>query len=100
MKWEHENMRSLILAFAIVGVGAGCSSSGMGANPDAGGPTYNFAWDWVGVVGTGQSLSVGALGTPVLSTTQPYNNLKLGFGGAAVAPPFDSTLASLAVEPL
>ena len=31
---------------------------------------------------------------------QPYNNLKLSFGGATVAPPFDPTIASLAVVPL
>jgi len=34
-------------------------------------------WDWTGIIGTGQSLSVGAQGRPVLSTTQPYGNLKL-----------------------
>jgi len=34
-------------------------------------------WDWSGIIGTGQSLSVGEKGRPVLSTNQPYNNLKL-----------------------
>ncbi len=34
-------------------------------------------WDWSGIIGTGQSLSVGARGLPVLSTAQPYGNLKL-----------------------
>jgi hypothetical protein len=63
-------------------------------------PAPNFAWDWVGIVGTGQSLSVGALGTPVLATTQPYNNLKLDFGGATVAPPFDPSIATLTLVPL
>ncbi len=37
------------------------------------------------VLSTGQSLSVGALGTPVLSTTQPYANLMFD-GGVAVSP--------------
>jgi len=32
-------------------------------------------WDWTGIIGTGQSLSVGA--GPLLSTNQPYHNLKL-----------------------
>jgi lysophospholipase L1-like esterase len=41
-----------------------------GASPKA-------AWDWTGILGTGQSLSVGEKGQPVLSTTQPYHNLKL-----------------------
>ncbi len=34
-------------------------------------------WDWTGIVGTGQSLSVGYEGRPVLSTTRSFNNLKL-----------------------
>lgn len=34
-------------------------------------------WDWNGVIGTGQSLSVGAQGLPVLTTSQPFGNLKL-----------------------
>lgn len=37
----------------------------------------NLSWDWTGILGTGQSLSVGARGTPVISTNQPYGNLKL-----------------------
>jgi hypothetical protein len=36
-----------------------------------------FPWDWTGILGTGQSLSVGEKGLPVLSTNQPYHNLKL-----------------------
>ena len=81
---------------AVCDFGLGCSSSP--ASPQT--PTFNFAWDWTGIVGTGQSLSVGALGTPVIATQQPYGNLKLGFGGATVAPPFDPTIASLTMEPL
>jgi len=37
----------------------------------------NLPWDWTGILGTGQSLSVGARAMPVLSTNQPYGNLKL-----------------------
>jgi hypothetical protein len=37
----------------------------------------DLPWDWSGIIGTGQSLSVGARGMPVLSTNQPYHNLKL-----------------------
>ncbi|MBN2197526.1 MAG: dockerin [Polyangiaceae bacterium] len=44
-------------------------------------------WDWVGIVGTGQSLAVGT--TPITSTTQPYNNLMLSLGEATV-PPWDA----------
>jgi hypothetical protein len=34
-------------------------------------------FDWVGIVGTGQSLSVGANGAPIIDGTQPFHNLKL-----------------------
>src|SRR5712664_2873583 len=70
--------RRALLFFGIVAVAAGCTKGDprniqvsrqvLAAEPFA---------DWVGVIGTGQSLSVGAAaGTPI-STTQPFNNLKL-----------------------
>jgi hypothetical protein len=67
---------------------------------DGGGGSLNVAWNWVGIVGTGQSLSVGDHGTPIMATQQPYNNLKLSSGSAVVAPPFDPTLAQLTMVPL
>jgi hypothetical protein len=57
------------------------------------------AWDWAGIVGTGQSLSVGAEGNPVGSTDQPYDNLKLALG-ALGEPPFDAQSEELEVVPL
>jgi hypothetical protein len=54
-------------------------------------------WDYSGVIGTGQSLATGAL--PVLSTTQPYGNLKLSLGDARV-PPWDPEQGGLALVPL
>jgi lysophospholipase L1-like esterase len=39
--------------------------------------TPKVSWDWTGILGTGQSLSVGEQGKPVLSTNQPHHNLKL-----------------------
>lgn len=105
----------LLACLMLASMGAACSSNGKpntndaGADSDdAGGDTsadtgspYNLAWDWTGIVGTGQSLSIGGgnLGQPVLATTQPYNNLKLALNGAVV-PPFDSTLAALSLVPL
>jgi hypothetical protein len=82
----------------------GCSSNGGKETADAAGDaaaSLNFGWDWNGVVGTGQSLSVGGLGTPVTmaQTQQPYRNLKLALGGAAV-PPFNPALDSLSMVPL
>jgi hypothetical protein len=63
--------------------------------------TPTKAWDWAGVIGTGQSLSVGAqAGTPTL-TTQPFNNLKLALNGASVTvPPYDANDPALSVVAL
>ncbi len=68
-----------------------CDSDG-----DAG-AHQNSPWDWVGIVGTGQSLSVGT--TPITSTTQPFHNLKLSLAGVAV-PPWDSTNSAFKMIPL
>ena len=46
----------------------------------------NIPWDWAGVIGTGQSLAVGAEGLPALTTTQPYNNLKISLESEAIPP--------------
>lgn len=54
-------------------------------------------WDYNGIVGTGQSLSVGA--APITSTTQPFHNLMLDLG-TAVVPPWDSSVAGLSLVPL
>ena len=92
---------SLPGTLAIALAATGCSSSPSKSSPDGGdASTFNVPWDWVGIVGTGQSLSVGGNAAAVTATQQPYNNLKLSFGGATVAPPFDPTIASLAVVPL
>jgi hypothetical protein len=78
-------------------------AGGMGpvdaSGADTGSPTSK--WDWNGVVGTGQSLSVGAqAGTPTL-TTQPFHNLKLSLGTASVSvPPYNPNDPALSVVPL
>lgn len=64
-------------------------------------PKFNIPWDWAGVIGTGQSLSVGHFGTPIVSTTQPYNNLKLSLGNLNLGnPPYDSSNSQLQMVPL
>jgi hypothetical protein len=82
--------------------GAGGAPAG-GASGAAGGGSPVLAWSWVGVIGTGQSLSVGGHGNapamPIGATTQPFHNLKLSLGKATV-PPFDPTNAALSVVPL
>jgi hypothetical protein len=77
--------------------GRGAGGSGGATGSDAGtGP--NAPWDWVGVVGTGQSLAVGQFGTPAASTTQPYNNQQLTT--RSLAWPVDPNNATLALVPL
>ncbi len=83
--------------------GGAAGTAAGGASGAAGGLPPAPAWDWVGVIGTGQSLSVGGHGNapamPIGATTQPFHNLKLSLG-KAVVPPFDPTNAALSVVPL
>jgi len=96
MKSLRPSMLFLTSALAAA-TGAGCGGSS--AKPVDGGPGADAAptlpapaWDWAGVIGTGQSLAVGVMGTPPLATGEPsgYGNLKL-FLGSLVVPPFDPT---------
>jgi hypothetical protein len=47
------------------------------ASASAATPKAHIAWDWTGIIGTGQSLAVGQNASQIASTTQPYHNLKL-----------------------
>jgi hypothetical protein len=60
------------------------------------------AWDWAGVIGTGQSLSVGVMGTPetAAATTPMFNNLKLSLGTLTAPPIPDPSSSELAMVPL
>jgi len=85
------------------GTGGTAATGGATGTAGAGGSLVATpVFDWVGVVGTGQSLSVGT--TPASSTTQPYNNLMLSLGGATVpgtgSNPWDPTLSALKMVPL
>ena len=85
-------------AFAIDDGGAsGEGGEGGAATPDPG-PSAPYAW--VGVIGTGQSLSVGATAT-YLSKTQPYGNLALIDAGPNPKYPIgDSSQAKWTITPL
>jgi hypothetical protein len=77
----------------------GAADSGTdGAAAEAGPVTVHVPWDWTGVVGTGQSLAVGQMGTPARATTQPYQNLKMSTGTAAW--PIDPNDPSFMMVPL
>jgi hypothetical protein len=72
------------------------------AAPDGagdGGPASRPPFDWMGVIGTGQSLAVGNLGVPVSTVASMFHNLKLSTG-RVTAPPFDDRDPSLAMGPL
>jgi len=59
-------------------------------------------WAWNGIIGSGQSLAVGASAgdaRTVLGVHQPYGHLKLSLGRAQV-PPWDADPAELSMVPL
>jgi hypothetical protein len=101
-----------------VGLATGCTTSspgpaphGVDASADTGAADTGAAdsaaesaspvktWDYTGIVGTGQSLSVGAEGNPIPIGQKSDDNLKLSLG-AATFPPFDPTSAALSLVPL
>jgi hypothetical protein len=79
--------------------GSGGSGEGMSTLPLVGTPSV--AWDFTGIIGTGQSLSVGAMAGNITASamSQPFNNLKLSLGAATV-PPFNSDAPELSLVPL
>jgi hypothetical protein len=73
-------------------------SSGAGGHGGEAPTIMPAPFDWVGIVSTGQSLSVGATSTPVVSSAQPYHNLMLA--DAAPDPKFDGQGDMLSLAPL
>src|SRR6478609_489032 len=57
------------------------------------------SWDLNGIIGTGQSLSVGAQGLPLRATRPSFNNLKLDLG-LRFFPATDANSSRLALRPL
>jgi hypothetical protein len=93
-------------ADAVDGSGSDSSSDSAGLTPsDVAVPAEARApartWDWNGIVGTGQSLSVGAQASAVTLKSQPFKNLKLSLGTASVTvPPYNANDPALSVVPL
>jgi len=56
-------------------------------------------WDLNGIIGTGQSLAVGAQGTPLRATASSFNNLKLDLG-SRFFPALDAHSGRLSLVPL
>lgn len=73
------------------------------ATPDAGVPSgprplTPLPFDLTGIIGTGQSLSVGEQAAQVITRTQPFQNLKLALPGNVL--PFNPNAAGLSLVPL
>jgi hypothetical protein len=74
---RHHQRHLLSIVKSALLCGALAMGSSLRAADMTQSPALNLPWDWTGIIGTGQSLSVGEQGKPVRSTTQPYHNLKL-----------------------
>jgi hypothetical protein len=95
-------------ATAVAGSAGSGGAAGSAGAAGAGGQaaTLHTPWDYTGIFGTGQSLSVGepgndARGTPAAAprlTTQPFHNLQLSTG--SLPWPVDSNDPTLALIPL
>lgn len=89
-----------------MGIAGVPSAAGAGTEPIAGSGGAGgegsalTGGEWVGVLGTGQSLSVGVGANPIVATTQPYANLKLSLGAHETTWPLDPNDAELSIVPL
>jgi hypothetical protein len=94
---------------AAAGANASAGLDGGGADNSGGGdaaggeggaaPVTQPPFDWVGVIGTGQSLSVGVT-AGFISPTQPYGNLVLRDSGADPRYPLSGGNPEWSLEPL
>jgi hypothetical protein len=87
----------LVCAVALVTTACSQTASSGGA-AGAGVPKGNFPWDWTGIIGTGQSLSVGQKAQQVVTKEQPYHNMRLSTGNLPW--PIDPNNAELKLVPL
>jgi hypothetical protein len=65
------------------------SAADLGGAAGSGQALGESPFDWVGVIGTGQSLSVGCCDSVPISTSQPFQNLKLEDSGPDPKYPLD-----------
>jgi hypothetical protein len=82
------------------GGSGGSGGGGGGGTGGNGGQAPTIAWDYTGIIGTGQSLSVGAEAGNInaAARTQPYGNLKLSLGTLTVPPLDEAASASDALS--
>jgi hypothetical protein len=95
MRYHQRTIFCLMSAAILCAALAGCSSPSARSKSEA---APKLPWDWTGIIGTGQSLSVGARAPKVLSTNQLYGNLKLSTDHLPW--PVDPNDTNLALVPL
>src|SRR6188768_2150043 len=77
MRWRPLTALSTLLFACHTREGSGKQLAATVIAPDSG---LSSSWDLNGVIGTGQSLSVGAMGEPLRATAPSFNNLMLDLG--------------------
>jgi hypothetical protein len=85
---------AIVVSF-LLGCGGGGGPGGSGGQGGGGGTPL-----WLGVVGTGQSLSVGAASNGMVFTTPSATNRKLSLGARGTTWPIDSNDPELSLAPL
>ena len=95
MRPNKEHFTRLVNSCSFCAVLTAFSVQAAASSPGTG---VAMPWDWSGVIGTGQSLAVGEAGRPVISTYQPYGNLKLSTG--QLSWPIDPNDTNLSMMPL
>jgi hypothetical protein len=94
----------LLRLIALLATGIGChprrvptkNTESLAVTSLPAGLNFATAWDFNGVIGTGQSLSVGSEGRPLRATEPAYHNLKVDLGGGFWSSrTLDETRASL-----
>src|SRR5262247_1103846 len=87
---------SILVAAVLLGSCVGCGGGGgPGGKGGSGGTPV-----WLGVVGTGQSLSVGAASNGLVYTTPSATNMKLSLGARVTTWPIDPNDPELSLAAL
>jgi hypothetical protein len=92
---------AIALSSATLAIIAACSQMPTSTPADAApaaAAKANFPWDWTGIIGTGQSLSIGQKAQQVITKEQPYHNMRLSTG--TLSWPIDPNDPTLALIPL